>query len=84
MQLDIVSDFVCPWCYVGKRRLDKALVQRPNLDISVRWLPFQQSVRRGVSGVLFFVFANQYGLSGAQPVEEIVATLDQLQMKTSD
>ena len=212
MQLDIVSDFVCPWCYVGKRRLDKALVQRPNLDISVRWLPFQlspdmplegidrmeyyvsifgekraeqivssmadtgkdeaidfqnkpgamspntllahvlmdaaqssenanpdllaerlfhahhvdcenigdpqvlekiaaecgldsaeveaciadttardrvktsieESVRRGVSGVPFFVFANQYGLSGAQPVEEIVATLDQLQMKTSD
>jgi predicted DsbA family dithiol-disulfide isomerase len=206
MQLDIVSDYVCPWCYVGKRRLEKALQQRPDLDVTVRWLPFQlspdipsegidrmeyyvsifgeqrakqivasmadtgkdeaiefqnkpgamspntlrahmlmdlaqssengdadllaerlfhahhvacdnigdpqvlasiaaecgldaatvaawiddpanqervkasieESAKRGVTGVPFFVFANQYGLSGAQPVDEFVATLDQL------
>jgi predicted DsbA family dithiol-disulfide isomerase len=206
MELDIVSDFVCPWCYIGKRRLEKALEQRPDLDVTVRWRPFQlspdipaegidrmeyyagifgeqrakqivasmadtgkddaiyfqnkpgamspntllahmlmdlaqsssnadadllaerlfhahhvdcenigdpqvlerlatecglgvetvaawiaepankdrikasieESAQRGVTGVPFFVFANQYGLSGAQPVEEFVATLDQM------
>ena len=206
MQLDIVSDYVCPWCYVGKRRLEKALESRPDLDVQIRWRPFQlspeipaegidrreyyagifgearaeqiiasmadtgkdegikfqtkdgavspntlaahtlmelaqnqpdanagkfaellfhahhvdcenigdaevltriatecglnadavaecladtsnhdnvkgliqQSVQRGISGVPFFVFAEQYGLSGAQPVEEFLATLDKL------
>jgi predicted DsbA family dithiol-disulfide isomerase len=212
MQLDVVSDFVCPWCYVGKRRLEKALASRPELDISLRWLPFQLSpdmpaegidrrehyasifgeqraeqilssmtdtgkeegidfankpgamspntlaahvlmdyaqeaahadadklaellfhahhvdcadigapdvlvrlgeaaglsaeevrsacvdaqrrakvqaaiqvsVSRGVTGVPFFIFADKYGMSGAQPVEEFIATFDQLNQKVSD
>lgn len=41
MQLDVVSDTICPWCYIGKRRLDAALAQRPNLSIDIRWRPFQ-------------------------------------------
>ncbi len=41
--VEIVSDLVCPWCYVGKRRLDKAIGERPDLDISVVWQPFQLS-----------------------------------------
>ena len=39
--LDIVSDTVCPWCYIGKRRLERALAERPGLDIRVGWRPFQ-------------------------------------------
>jgi len=40
--VDIVSDTVCPWCYVGKRRFEQALAQRPeDLDIYVGWRPFQ-------------------------------------------
>ncbi len=212
MQLDVVSDFVCPWCYVGKRRLEKALDSRPDLDITLRWLPFQLSpdmpeagmdrrehyasifgeqraeqimasmadtgkdegieftnkpgamspntlaahvlmdyaqqaehadagklaellfhahhvdcedigaldvlvrlgeeagmsaeevrsvcadagrraqvesniqvsVSRGVTGVPFFIFADKYGMSGAQPVEEFIATFDQLNQQVSD
>jgi predicted DsbA family dithiol-disulfide isomerase len=38
--IDIVSDVVCPWCYVGKRRLERALAQRPNVHTGLRWLPF--------------------------------------------
>src|ERR1700733_3032464 len=39
--IDIVSDVVCPWCYVGKRRLETALARRPDVDVRVRWHPFQ-------------------------------------------
>jgi predicted DsbA family dithiol-disulfide isomerase len=41
INIEIVSDFVCPWCLVGKRRLEKALEQRPDLDINLIWRPFQ-------------------------------------------
>lgn len=40
--VDIVSDTVCPWCYVGKRRFEEALAKRPEgLDVYVGWRPFQ-------------------------------------------
>jgi predicted DsbA family dithiol-disulfide isomerase len=38
--IDVVSDVVCPWCFIGKRRLEKALALRPDLDVEVRWHPF--------------------------------------------
>ena len=41
--IDIVSDQVCPWCYIGKRRLEKALAERPQIEAEIRWLPFQLS-----------------------------------------
>jgi predicted DsbA family dithiol-disulfide isomerase len=41
MQLDVVSDTVCPWCYIGKRRLDEALSIRGSEGIALRWRPFQ-------------------------------------------
>jgi predicted DsbA family dithiol-disulfide isomerase len=43
--VDVVSDVVCPWCYVGKRKLEAALTQlrraAPELETKVRWHPFQ-------------------------------------------
>lgn len=41
MQIDVVSDTICPWCFIGKRKLEQALAQRPDLDIEVLWHPFQ-------------------------------------------
>lgn len=38
--IDIYSDVVCPWCYVGKRRLERALKQVGS-DVRVTWRPFQ-------------------------------------------
>ncbi|MBN8957577.1 MAG: DsbA family oxidoreductase [Rhizobiales bacterium] len=38
--VDVVSDVVCPWCFIGKRRLEKAIALRPDLDVTVRWNPF--------------------------------------------
>lgn len=43
LKVQVVSDPVCPWCYIGKRRLDQALAERPGLAAQVEWLPFQLS-----------------------------------------
>ena len=37
--IDVVSDVVCPWCYVGKRRLDKALRMQPDTPVVVQVAP---------------------------------------------
>lgn len=41
LSLDIFSDMVCPWCYIGKRRLETALAQCTDVAVRVRWLPFE-------------------------------------------
>lgn len=41
LTVDIVSDVVCPWCFIGKRRLESALAMAPDLDVDLRWRPFQ-------------------------------------------
>ncbi len=41
MQIDVISDTVCPWCYIGKRRLERAMRLRPQIAFDVRWRPFQ-------------------------------------------
>ncbi|MCT4556111.1 MAG: DsbA family oxidoreductase [Pelagimonas sp.] len=40
IQLDIFSDPICPWCYIGKAYLDRALEANPNHPFTIRWLPF--------------------------------------------
>jgi predicted DsbA family dithiol-disulfide isomerase len=39
--IQVVSDVVCPWCYVGKRRLERALDLLGRKDVDVRWTAFQ-------------------------------------------
>ena len=41
MRIDVVSDVICPWCYIGKRRLAAALQQRPEVEAKILWHPFQ-------------------------------------------
>ncbi len=41
VKLDIISDPICPWCYIGKTNLDKALVQFPDHPFTIEWHPFQ-------------------------------------------
>ncbi len=41
LALDIISDTICPWCYIGKRRLEQALAWRPEVETDIRWRPFQ-------------------------------------------
>lgn len=41
IKLDILSDPVCPWCLIGKARLDRALEARPDHPFAIEWHPFQ-------------------------------------------
>jgi predicted DsbA family dithiol-disulfide isomerase len=41
MQLDIFSDVICPWCYIGKRRFEAALDKQPLPELELRWRAFQ-------------------------------------------
>ncbi|MGD0192221.1 MAG: DsbA family oxidoreductase [Rhizomicrobium sp.] len=41
MQIDIVSDTICPWCFIGKRRLERALEQKPDVEFEIQWRPYR-------------------------------------------
>ncbi len=41
MEIDIFSDTICPWCFIGKRRLERALTERPQPNLTIRWRAFQ-------------------------------------------
>lgn len=53
--IDVVSDVVCPWCYIGKRKLESALVrlgaQEPELAPTVRWHAFELNPDLPAEGV---------------------------------
>jgi predicted DsbA family dithiol-disulfide isomerase len=40
MRLDVFSDTICPWCFIGKRRLERALAMRPQPGLAIRWRAF--------------------------------------------
>src|SRR6185436_3204195 len=51
--IEVVSDVICPWCYIGKRRMEKALSELAReFDIEVSWLPFQLNPDLPPEGVL--------------------------------
>ena len=50
LQVDVIADLICPWCYLGKRRLDEALsaVRGPT---AISWYPFQINPTMPQSGM---------------------------------
>ncbi len=51
LKIDVVSDVVCPWCYIGKRRLEKAVTQlNDNYTFEINYLPFQLAPETPVEG----------------------------------
>src|ERR1019366_4950671 len=50
LHIDIISDVICPWCYIGKRRLDKAITAHGE-PVKVRWLPFQLNPQMPKEGI---------------------------------
>jgi predicted DsbA family dithiol-disulfide isomerase len=64
MHIDIVSDVVCPWCYIGKRRLERALARRPGLLTTRSWRAFQLNPDLPSEGVPHALYlATKYGNS---------------------
>ncbi len=51
MQIDIVSDVICPWCFIGKRRLQRALALRPELEATLSWRAFQLNPDMPTDGI---------------------------------
>jgi predicted DsbA family dithiol-disulfide isomerase len=51
MHIDIFSDVICPWCYVGKRRFERALALRPVAKLAVQWRAFQLNPEMPAEGM---------------------------------
>ncbi len=51
MQIDIFSDFICPWCFIGKRRLETALHARPDIKFNINWQEFQLNPDMHIDGM---------------------------------
>lgn len=75
MIIDIVSDAICPWCYIGKRRLERALMQAPQSEVRIGWRPFQLNPDMPPEGMdrkdyLRAKFGND---SGGKRYEQVIA-----------
>ena len=74
LRIDIISDTVCPWCYVGKRHLDMALARRPDLAVDCHWQPFQLNPDMPLEGVDRKIhWRNKFG--GESRIADIVQRL---------
>ena len=51
VKLDIISDPICPWCYIGKANLDRALEAHPEHPFTIEWHPFQLNPDMPVEGM---------------------------------
>ncbi|MBF2758954.1 MAG: DsbA family oxidoreductase [Ectothiorhodospiraceae bacterium AqS1] len=51
MRIDIFSDTICPWCWIGKRRLERALRERPDLQVQTVWHAFQLNPQMPLEGM---------------------------------
>jgi predicted DsbA family dithiol-disulfide isomerase len=76
-RIDVISDAVCPWCWIGKRHLDRAVpaLARQGLRFAVNWLPFQLNPELPAGGVDHEAFrARKFGsLARAREAEAKVA-----------
>lgn len=70
IRLDIFSDPVCPWCFIGKSNLDRALESRPDHPFAIQWHPFQLNPDMPAEGVEKRAYlADRFG--GAGQLDEI-------------
>lgn len=55
LKIEIVSDLICPWCFIGKRKLDAALqmlhAERPDVSTRIAWLPFELNPQMPCEGL---------------------------------
>lgn len=62
LQIDIVSDVACPWCYIGKKHLEKALESFDSQPVEITWHPYQLDPTIPVEGIARDeYFANKFG-----------------------
>ncbi|MEX0720168.1 MAG: DsbA family oxidoreductase [Balneolaceae bacterium] len=63
MKIEIWSDVVCPFCYIGKRHLELAMEQLPELDIDITWKSFELDPQASVESAvdIYDMLAKKYG-----------------------
>ena len=59
MVIDVYADVVCPWCYIGERRLERAIARHPDLQVERRWRPFQLQPGMPTAGLPWSDFARR-------------------------
>jgi predicted DsbA family dithiol-disulfide isomerase len=73
--IDIVSDVACPWCFVGKKHLEDALGQLPDVVTEIRWHPFQLDPTIPIEGIDRETYFNKK-FGSEERVEEIYKHMD--------
>jgi predicted DsbA family dithiol-disulfide isomerase len=69
VRVTVVSDTMCPWCYIGKRRLEKALALVPDVPVAVSWRPFQLDTTIPPDGMDRQTYlTRKFGAAGAERV----------------
>lgn len=71
MKIEIWSDIMCPFCYIGKRQLEKALAEFPNDEFEIEWKSFQldPSITAQSGKDVYTFLAERKGISVEQSVE---------------
>lgn len=76
IKIDIVSDLVCPWCYIGQKRLQDALTQS-DYEAEISWKPFQLHPELQKEGMEKNAFlTRKFGAKGANLFEQIKDVAD--------
>lgn len=74
LTINIISDVVCPWCFIGKRRLESALAglraEHPEITPQIRWLPYQLNPETPVEGDAYRPFLEKK-FGGAEALQAI-------------
>ena len=76
MQIDFISDTVCPWCFIGKRRLARAIAMRPNILFDVRHRPYRldPTVPKGGMDRDAYMAAKFGKVGGVSEAQRVIAT----------
>src|SRR3984885_2676940 len=69
MLIEVFADFSCPWCFIGRRRLARALELRPQLSMRTVWQPFQLNPEIPAEGI----GRRQYSLGKLGDFDRLVA-----------
>ncbi|MGM0583359.1 MAG: DsbA family oxidoreductase [Pseudomonadota bacterium] len=73
-RLDILSDPICPWCYIGKAKLEQALADQPDPVFDIEWKPFQLNPDMPPEGMDRESYLEmKFGEDGAQKVYDRIA-----------
>ncbi len=77
LDIDVVYDLVCPWCYLGVHRLLRALESRPEVSFALRWWPFllNPDMPQGGLGAADYVSRKWGGEARARRLQDSIAAL---------